>query len=85
MKYMVQFAKNRYIDAALKLIIFSSIVHLLILAAQAIIHRDVLWLNYFNILDLEFFFPSILQYPLSTFFATACAVVIYGILYKYYT
>lgn len=47
---------------ALKLVmLLSAAVHLILLAVIAILERDVTVWNYFNILDLEYFFPAIIH------------------------
>jgi len=50
---------NRFLDALLKLILVSAIVHLGVLGFQFFRTGDVSIINYFNILDLDFIFPDI--------------------------
>lgn len=53
--------ENRYLDALFKLILLSAIAHLIVLAVQSLRAGDISILNYFNILDVDLFLPSIAQ------------------------
>ena len=53
---------NKYIDALLKTMLFSASIHMIILIVQAIRTGDIMIINYFNILDLEIYYPHILKY-----------------------
>ncbi len=54
-----QFVRNRYLDAFLKLVFLSGLVHIFILLSYYAVNGDLAILNYFNILDLDLFFPGI--------------------------
>jgi len=71
----------RYLDALLKLILFSALVHIVILVIHAVRERDFSVMNYFNILDLDFFFPGIEEGVLSNVLSVVVMVVIYGVMF----
>ena len=72
---------NRYLDALLKLILFSALVHIFILVIHAVREKDVSILNYFNILDMDFFFPGIADGVLSNVLSVGVMVVIFGLFF----
>jgi len=78
-------SKNRYLDAFLKLVLATAIAHMLILFIAAIINADITYLNYFNILDVDLFFPGAEAGMLSHVLSVAAMVVIYSIIYLYFT
>ena len=78
---MNRFVKNRYLDSLLKLMLFSASVHILILIYHSISSRDITAMNYFNILDLDFFFDDIAKGTLNNIISVATMVVIYLMIY----
>ncbi len=56
---MIQIAKNRYLDAFLKLLLVSAFIHLAILIVYAFVSHDLAYLNYFRIISLDLFFPRV--------------------------
>lgn len=77
--------KNKILEAASKLIIISAIIHLLILTIYAIINLDITYLNYFNIIDLNLFFPDIIQGFLSQTLSLIIVILLFFLIYKFYT
>ena len=73
----VRIVKNDYLDALFKLMLLSAAVHMIILIATAIVNLDFKVLNYFNILDLEIIFPSIIEGVASDVAATVVAIAIF--------
>lgn len=69
---MKKILKSKYIQALKKLILFSASTHLVILAIYAITNNDLQILNYFNIIDIDLFFPEIVN----TYLYQALAVII---------
>ncbi len=53
--------QTRLTHAIAYVIFCSAVVHLAILAIEAIATKNIVLVNYFNILDLEYFFPGIDQ------------------------
>ena len=74
----MQIAKNVFLDALLKLMLFSASIHMIILVGAAALEGDVKILNYFNILDLELIFPSIINGMASDVVSTLVALAIFG-------
>lgn len=54
----MRFIRNKYVKALLALMLFSAIVHMLVLAYIALATGNVYALNYFSILSLTYFFPG---------------------------
>jgi len=78
---MKQIQKNKYIDALKKLILFSAISHIILLILYSIINLTIIPLNYFNILDLDLFFPNIINGHLSQILSLIIIAIIYWIIY----
>jgi len=70
-------AKNPYIDALLKLMLFSASLHMAILIANSLFSGNFGLLNYFDILDLEWIFPSLSGTGLPFILGTLLALGIY--------
>lgn len=64
-------------------IVFSACTHLFILVCIALREQDVTILNYFNILDLEYFFPAIHIGNLSQWFSLLTMLALLGGSYAY--
>lgn len=73
--------KNRLWDAFLKLVLFSAGLHVVLLVVYSILHLNFLPLNYFNILDIDLFFPGIINGALSNILSVICIVAIYLLIY----
>jgi hypothetical protein len=58
---MRKISDNKYLDAMFKLMLVSASIHMIILIVFAIYTHNQLALNYFNILDIEFVFPSVVE------------------------
>lgn len=54
----IKIVKNKYLNALFLLMLLSAIIHMVILFFAAIFQRDIYILNYFNILDVERFYPQ---------------------------
>lgn len=76
--------KNRYLDALLKLMLLSAILHMAVLVVYFIIYRDISRFNFFKIIDIDLFVPELVSnnmYPYS-FFIT---VWLYVFLFYFFT
>lgn len=62
-------------------ILVSGTSHLLILFIYTIIKRDMVTLNYFNVLDIDLFFPNIINGALSQILSIITIMVIGSIIY----
>ena len=69
--------KNKYIDALFKTMLLSAGAHMILLAIHAIRTKEIMHLNYFNILDLEHFIPGILEIPQVHILAFVTALIVY--------
>ena len=62
--------------------LFSAIAHMLIVFYSALFSGDLYVVNYFNILDLDLFYPNIFNNFGGNIFSIFFAVVIYLIILK---
>ena len=82
---MIQIVKNRYIDALLKLILVSAIVHMVLLIIYSVITGDFVILNYFNILDIDLIFPNVIEGTVSQVLSVLATVIVYVLILLFYT
>lgn len=78
-------ARNRYLDALLKLVLFSAITHIIILVYKSVSTLDPVIMNYFNILDLELFFQGIENGALSQVLSAVVMLGIYVTIFFLFT
>ena len=74
----IKIVKNKYINSLFILMLFSAIVHMLILFFLAFARGDLYILNYFNILDLDILFPAIFK---NDFFGNFASLIFMILLY----
>jgi len=82
---MYSIISSRPVRALKYLILFSAVTHLLILGLFAVLKGDYVLINYFNILDLDFFFPSIIEGASSQFLSVFTMVGLYAAIYFLFT
>jgi len=73
--------KNRFLNTLVKFILFSAVLHILLLAIAFVFKRDLTAVNYFNVVGLNLFFPEIGQGLASQIFSLLTMVVIYGLIF----
>ena len=78
----IKIVKNKYINALFILMLFSAIVHTLVVFYFALILRDLYFVNYFNILDLDLFYPDIFNNFMGNIFSILFVVLIYLIILR---
>ena len=78
----IKIVKNKYINALFILMLFSAVTHILIVFYSAIISGDLYIVNYFNILDLDLFYPDIFNSFIGNIFSMLFVIVIYLIILK---
>jgi len=78
-------SKNRYLDAFLKFVLLTAVIHMFLLFAAAIMNADMAYLNYFNILDIDLFFPGVEQGLVSQLISIAAMALVYAVIYLYFT
>jgi len=79
----IKIVENKYINTALLLMLVSAVIHMVILCFQALVQWDFYPINYFNILDLDYFFGSVFQNFWGNVIGTLVAAAIYGSILKY--
>lgn len=72
---------SKYLIAAKHLVLFSASVHILLLIIFAIYKKNIFILNYFDILDIDLFFPEVAIGSTSMIIATAMVLTIYAGIY----
>jgi len=77
--------KNRFIDALVKLILLSAIIHLSLLLVYSILNLDFIYLNFFNLLDFDLFFPEVINGVLSQLLSIIVVIIVYVVIYIYFT
>lgn len=78
-------ANNRYVDALLKFILLSAMLHIFILAIYSIKSGQTASLNYITILDLNLLFPNILQNNYISYVSMAFAIALYSAIFFFLT
>ena len=68
---------NKYVAALKNLMLFTAIIHMIIVTIYSAINLNLLKFNFFDILDLDLFFPDIITGSLNRILATGSAVIIY--------
>lgn len=82
MKRNMKIVKNKYLNALLLLMLFSAILHMVILGMMALASKSVHVLNYFNIVNLPYFIPGIPQGALGDGLSFVFVIVLYAIILK---
>ena len=75
----------RVVDAFVKLMILSSIVHISTIAVYFLMTHDIAPLNFFSIIGTNLLFPSILTSQFATMYSLGTIITVYTILYMYFT
>jgi len=78
----IKIVKNRYLNALLILMLFSAILHTVLLLFLILKTRDLYVINYFNILDIDSFYPNIFNSFLGNALSIVFTVVIYLVILK---
>jgi hypothetical protein len=81
---MRNIAENRFLDAFLKLILFSGILHLVIVVIAGLRQGSLRPLNYFSIIGLDQIFPRLNVSFFSHVLALSTALIIYTIILFYF-
>ncbi|MFA6022572.1 MAG: hypothetical protein WC781_00625 [Candidatus Pacearchaeota archaeon] len=82
---MNKIVKNKYLDALFKLMLLSAIIHVAILIIKSIISFNLYPLNFFQILEITYFFPSLASGLTSLVISFITMVVIYLIILRFFT
>ncbi|MGH2637811.1 MAG: hypothetical protein ACRDF4_00760, partial [Rhabdochlamydiaceae bacterium] len=69
--------KNKYLNGLLLLILFSGIVHVVIIVLIAALQWSIRPLNYFAILQFDYFFPGLVDNSVTDGVGIVVMVVLY--------
>lgn len=78
----IKIVKNKYINALFILMLFSAIIHMLVLFCLTLTSGNLYIVNYFNILDLDLFYPDIFNSFFANIFSIFFVFVLYIIILK---
>ena len=78
----IKITKNKYLNALFLLMLFSASLHMVILFVLALVNQDLSLINYFNILNVNYFFQGTFNGILSNLLSFAVVGVIYIIILK---
>jgi chromate transport protein ChrA len=78
---MNKIVKNPFIDALFKLMLLSANIHIIILFAYSIFHKNTDLINAFKILDLQLVFPSLLTVPYSLYISFIVMGIVYFLIF----
>lgn len=82
---MTPLSGNRYLDAFLKLILLSALIHTVIKISSAILFKDTTVLNYFHVLEIDLLFPQIIQVTGGDMGSLAAWVIGYTVVFFLFT
>ena len=82
---MFNIAKNRFLDALLKLMLLSAIVHAVLVVIFSFLTKDLEFLNYFYIIGLNLFFPNISMGITGQILSAATVVAFYTAIFLFFT
>ncbi len=75
----MKFISNKYIVALKNVMLFSAIIHIIMIAIYSIVKLNTIKFNFFDILDLDLFFPNIIKGNLSQIFSIIAFIIVYCI------
>jgi len=78
----IKIVKNKYLNALFILMLFSAVAHMLIVFYLAITSENLYIINYFNILDLDLFYPDTFNNFFSNIFSMLFVAVLYIVILK---
>ena len=78
----IKIVRNKYINAFLLLLLLTAVVHFVILCLLFIKSGDFYFLNYFSILNIDYFIPDFLNNILGNIFSVFFVLILYLIILK---
>lgn len=78
---MMPLVKNRYIDALLKLMLLSSIIHMVALALYSVTYNDFGPFNFFTIVGIDLLFPQIITSDCQYVYSFATVLCLYAVIF----
>lgn len=82
---MKTIAKNRYLDALLKVILLIAVAHDMLFVVRFIQTGDVAIFNIFRILDLQLFFPGIEKGSISNTISMILLISLYVGIFSFFS
>lgn len=82
---MNSLSKNRYLDAFLKALLFIAIIHFFIMLLYSIINLQPGIFNIFRIVELDLFFPNIIEGSLSSIISIILYLMVFPIAFFFFT
>ncbi|MFA6215624.1 MAG: hypothetical protein WC768_03585 [Patescibacteria group bacterium] len=76
--------KNRFLQALVRVVLFSATVHLFLLVVFSVIKKDIVTLNYFKIIGLDLFFPNIASGVGSQILSMITMLVLYSLFFIFF-
>jgi hypothetical protein len=77
---MITIVKNKYLNTLLLLMLFSAVAHMVVVLFIAVVDWNVAALNYFQIINLDYFFPVLSSGFWSDIAAAATVAALYIII-----
>lgn len=78
-------SSNRIIDALYKFFLYSAIIHISIIFLKAIINRDISLINYFKIVEFDYFFSILSSGLLAHLLSFISGVMVFLFIYFRFT
>ena len=75
--------KKALIDAFKNLALFSAIIHMLLLAVYSVKTLDFSKFNFFDIIDLDLFFPNAANGVISQILSITIGIIVFIFFYRY--
>jgi hypothetical protein len=79
----IKIVKNKYLNALFLLMLFSATIHMLILFVFAVISKNVHILNYFNLINLNYFIPDFFSNTSGDIISFLFVIVLYIIILNF--
>ena len=78
---MKKIGKNKFIIALKNLTLLTAFIHIFLLVIYAFMKLDFTYLNYFNILDIDLFFPNVIKGYFNNILAVIILLIVYFTFY----
>lgn len=78
---MKSIVKNPYLDALLKLMLLSAIIHIFVLVIYSVLNGNVFYLNFFKIINIDLFFPEIVNLDCYGLYSFVITIWLYILIY----
>lgn len=82
---MTQLSGHRYLDAFFKLLLLSALLHGAVAIPRVLIFKDTAVLNYFHIVDLDLWFPKIMEATGGDLGSLAAWIIGYALVFFLFT